>query len=55
MPKEMLKRKDGSRSPRGLRDNIRRKAKQNKRTGATPKKPTKEMLRQERKIKSQKK
>jgi hypothetical protein len=34
--------------------NIRNKAKQNKRTGATPKKPSAEMLRQERKIKSKK-
>ena len=34
--------------------NIRKKAEQNKRTGATPKKPTAEMLRQERKIKAQK-
>jgi hypothetical protein len=33
--------------------NIRNKAKQNKRTGATPKKPTAEMIRQERKIKAQ--
>jgi hypothetical protein len=32
--------------------NIRNKAAQNKRTGATPKKPSAEMLRQERKIKS---
>lgn len=32
--------------------NIRNKAKQNKRTGATPKKPTAEMLKQERKINS---
>jgi len=32
--------------------NIRNKAKENKRTGATPKKPTTEMLRQERKIKA---
>ena len=30
--------------------NIRNKAKENKRTGATPKKPTAEMLKQERKI-----
>jgi predicted lipid-binding transport protein (Tim44 family) len=30
--------------------NIRDKAKENKRTGATPKKPTAEMLKQERKI-----
>jgi hypothetical protein len=33
--------------------NIREKAKQNKKTGATPKKPTKEMLDQEKKIKAQ--
>jgi hypothetical protein len=32
--------------------NIRNKAKENKRTGATPKKPTDEMLKQERKIKA---
>ena len=32
--------------------NIRNKAKENKRTGTTPKKPTAEMLRQERKIKA---
>jgi len=32
--------------------NIRNKAKENKRTGATPKKPTVEMLKQERKIKA---
>ena len=35
-----------------LWNNIREKAKQNKKTGATPKKPTKEMLEQERKIKA---
>ena len=35
--------------------NIRNKAKQNRRTGATPKKPTAEMLRQERKIKANQK
>lgn len=34
--------------------NIRNKAAQNKRTGATPKKPSAEMLRQERKIKAKK-
>ena len=34
--------------------NIRNKAKQNRASGATPKKPTTEMLRQERKIKAQK-
>jgi len=32
--------------------NIRNKAKENKRTGTTPKKPTAEMLKQERKIKA---
>lgn len=32
--------------------NIRNKAAENKRTGATPKKPTSEMLKQERKIKA---
>jgi predicted lipid-binding transport protein (Tim44 family) len=32
--------------------NIRNKAKENKKTGATPKKPTAEMLKQERKIKA---
>jgi len=32
--------------------NIRNKAKENKRTGNTPKKPTDEMLKQERKIKA---
>lgn len=32
--------------------NIRNKAAENKRTGATPKKPTAEMLKQERKIKA---
>jgi hypothetical protein len=34
--------------------NIRKKAEQNRRTGATPKKPTTEMLRQEKKIKAKK-
>lgn len=42
---ELLKRKDGSKSPRGLWDNIR----ENKGSG---KKPTKAMLEQEKKIKS---
>jgi len=46
--KEMIKRKDGSYSERGLWDNIRA----NKGSG---KKPTKEMLEQERKIKAQSK
>jgi hypothetical protein len=44
----MLKRKDGSYSRRGLWDNIRA----NKGSG---KKPTKQLLEQERKIKSQEK
>ena len=35
-----------------LQKNIRNKAAENKRTGATPKKPTSEMLKQERKIKA---
>ena len=46
MKKQMLKRKDGSVSPRGLWDNIRA----NKGSG---KKPTTAMLKQERVIKSQ--
>ena len=45
---ELLKRKDGSKSPRGLWDNIR----ENKGSG---KKPTKEMLKQEKKILAKKK
>ena len=43
MAKQMLKRKDGSVSQRGLWDNVRA----NKGSG---KKPTKEMLKQEQKI-----
>lgn len=43
MKKKMIKRKDGSYSQRGMWDNIR----ENKGSG---RKPTKEMLRQERKI-----
>ena len=46
MKKQMLKRKDGSVSPRGLWDNIRA----NKGSG---KKPTAAMLKQEKMIKSQ--
>ena len=42
--KEMIKRKDGSVSQRGLWDNIRAKK-------GSGKKPTKEMLKQEKKIK----
>jgi len=45
MAKEMLKRKDGSVSQRGLWDNIRA----NKGSG---KKPTTQMLKQEKKIKT---
>jgi hypothetical protein len=48
MKKEMIKRADGSMSPRGLWDNIR----ENKGSG---KKPTKAMLAQEKKIKSKSK
>ncbi len=47
----MIKRADGSYSQKGLWDSIREKAAENKRTGATPKAPTKEMLKQEKKIK----
>jgi hypothetical protein len=52
--KEMIKRADGSVSQRGLWDNIRSKAAQNKKTGASPKPPTKVMLAQEKKIKGKK-
>ena len=45
MAKEMLKRKDGSYSQRGLWDNIRAAA-------GSGKKPTKEMLMQAKKIKA---
>jgi len=48
----MIKRADGSTSQRGLWDNLRSKAAQNKKTGAKPKAPTKAMLSQEKKIKS---
>lgn len=50
--KEMIKRADGSYSQRGLWDNLRSKAAQNKKTGAKPKAPTKAMLTQEKKIKA---
>jgi hypothetical protein len=50
----LIKRKDGSYSKRGLWDNLRSKAAENKRTGAKPKAPTKQMLEQERKIKASK-
>ena len=48
MAKQMLKRKDGSVSQRGLYDNMRA----NEGSG---KKPTTEMLKQEKKIKAKKK
>jgi hypothetical protein len=48
MAKQMINRKDGSVSQRGLWDNIRA----NKGSG---KKPTKQMLQQEKKIKAKKK
>jgi hypothetical protein len=44
MKTKMIKRKDGSMSKRGLYDNIRA-------ASGSGKKPTKEMLKQERKIK----
>ena len=50
MAKQMIKRADGSTSQRGLWDNLRNKAAQNKKTGAKPKAPTKAMLSQEKKI-----
>jgi hypothetical protein len=49
---KMMKRADGSYSPRGLWDNLRKKAAENKKTGATPKSPTKAMIAQENKIKA---
>jgi hypothetical protein len=48
MAKQMIKRKDGSTSQRGLWDNIRA-------AKGSGKKPTAEMLKQERKIKSKSK
>jgi hypothetical protein len=45
MPKQMLKRKDGSYSQRGLWDNIRA-------AKGSGKKPTKQMLKQKKKIKA---
>jgi hypothetical protein len=50
----MIKRADGSMSKRGLWDNLRSKAAQNKKTGAKPKAPTRAMLTQEKKIKAKK-
>jgi len=48
MKKEMIKRKDGSVSQRGLWDNLRA-------AKGSGKKPTAQMLKQEKKIKSKKK
>lgn len=53
--KEMLTRADGSKSRRGLWDNIRAAAKRNKAAGKAGKKPTAAMLKQERKIKAKSK
>lgn len=49
---EMIKRKDGTVSRRGLWDAIREKAEANRKAGKKGKKPTKAMLEQERKIKA---
>jgi hypothetical protein len=48
--KELIKRADGSYSQRGLWDNIRAKAKKNKRTGKKSNEPSEEILRQGEKI-----
>ncbi len=48
----MIKREDGSYSQRGLWDNIRKAAGENRKRGKKGKKPTKQMLEQERKIKA---
>ena len=53
--KQMIKRADGSTSQRGLWDNIRAAAKRNKAAGRAGKKPTAQMLKQERKIKAKSK
>jgi hypothetical protein len=50
--KKMLKRADGSKSRRGLWDNIRAKAAANKKAGKKGKSPSKAMLEQEAKIKA---
>ena len=51
----MIKRKDGSYSKRGLWDNLRKKEAENKKSGIKPKSPTKDMLTQEKNIKSKEK
>lgn len=50
--KKMIKRADGSYSQQGLWDNIRNKAKENRRKGKKGKKPTPEMIKKEAKIKA---
>lgn len=50
--KELIKRADGSYSQRGLWDNIRAKAKKNKKTGEKRKEPTREIVEQGEKIKA---
>lgn len=49
---EMIERKDGTKSRRGLWDNIRKKAAENKEAGKKGKAPSKAMLEQEKKIKA---
>lgn len=39
----MIKRADGSSSPQGFYDNLRKKAAENKRTGAKPNEPSPEL------------
>lgn len=51
--KKMLKRADGSKSQRGLWDNIRAKAAANKKAGKKGKTPSKDILEQEAKIKAE--
>lgn len=48
----MIKREDGSYSQLGLWKNIRKAAAENRKRGKKGKKPTKQMLEQERKIKA---
>jgi hypothetical protein len=52
MKKDMIKRKDGSMTKRGLYDNIRKKQEENKKTGKKPNRPTPEMKKQMKKIKN---
>ena len=49
---EMITRKDGTKSRRGLWDNIREKAAANKKAGKKGKAPSKAMLEQEARIKA---